>query len=440
MSKSIIGANAAIRYLKDYHSHVQYWHSVNPVYSLAYVDKPEHAKYIQEYAAEFPDSMIVARIQHPLDGGFHFPPEDKTIWHYVASPQNYHNDFGWLGRIENVILNVFNEPDGKADDATIQRLVEWMREYIPIAVQNGTKSVLFNWGKGQPRIFGGMMDARFGDVLKLAALYPELFYIGCHFYGPEDITESIRAYVSLCNNLKIKPLRVIGTEWGNDARVGGEIEAKWEISQIQHDLSEFVKSGVLVGVCRFQDGNSGGWEGYAIENDIPYKNEIKRAAQAGELEPVTTTPPTTIPQPKPVVNVPLDLGIPKTVIIQGSASWNLRVDADPNAATVGTVKVGESITIYPSTITSRVNNWYFVVRASAPAGESATGWIAYVLPVTAPLPTPPIVGNPTPIIPDTPPSVWARLYAAELKVAQAHYDLAQLYKQLDEETKLNKAA
>jgi len=307
MTKSLIGPNAAIRYLKDYHGHVNYWQGVNPAYALAYVDKREHAPYIQEYAAEFPNSMVVARIHHPLDGGFHLPAENGE--HYVATPQNYHNDLGWLGRTNNIILNVFNEPDGKADSPTIERLVDWFTEYIPIAAQNKTKSVLFNWGKMQPRIIGGRMDARFAEPLKIASLYPDLFWLGLHFYGPESVTEILQGYIALCAQIGIKPLRVIGTEWGNDDHLHGSEAAAWEIGQIKRELAPFIESGVVVGFNRFQDGNSGGWEGYATEDDKPYKDEIRRAAKAGEIaapdKRITwTVPVVTAPQPAPIPVVP----------------------------------------------------------------------------------------------------------------------------------------
>jgi len=294
--QSIIGPNSALRYLKSYNAHADYWHEVNPAYLLAYVDKKEHTSYIQDYAASFPDSMVVARIHHALDGGFHLKPTGPNDnRHYVASPEDYIKDYGFLGHISNVILNVFNEPDGFADDATIDRLISWFLEYIPLAVNSKTKSLLFNWGDRQPRIFGDMMDARYGGILKLAALYPELFYMGMHLYGPDDITQHLESYVKLCETLEIKPLRVIASEFGFDKTngaasgyksrgVGGGEYAAWQISQVQHDLSPYIKSGVLVGLNVFQEGNSGGWAAFDYENDDAYKKELKRAAQAGELD------------------------------------------------------------------------------------------------------------------------------------------------------------
>lgn len=40
--QSIIGSNAALRYLKAYDAHISYWHEVNPAYQVAYIDDPLH--------------------------------------------------------------------------------------------------------------------------------------------------------------------------------------------------------------------------------------------------------------------------------------------------------------------------------------------------------------------------------------------------------------
>lgn len=444
MTRSIIGTNAALRYLKSYTAHVDYWHDVNPAYQLAYVDKPEHTNYIQEYAAAFPDSMIVARIRHKLDGGFHLAPTGKDDnRYYVAAPVDYHRDFGFLGRIDNVVLSVMNEPNGFGSDDEINRLTRWMVDYIGIAVREKTKSVLFNWGDRQPRINESMMDNRFDIVLQLMSAHPELFFFGMHFYGPDDITQHIESYVTRCERIGIIPPRVIGSEFGYDKTdgaasgyksrgVGGGEYAAWQISQVKHDLAPYIKRGVLVGLNVFQEGNSGGWESFDYENDKPYKDEIKRAAQAGELMPMVTPPtPTPIPPPKPAVVIPAGLGVAKSIVIAGKASWNLRTDADIHAPEVGLVKVGEAITLYHSTVQPNGgSSWYYIERASAPAGESANGWLAYVLPVTGSLPNIP-----------APPSAYMRLYQAQLKVAQITHDLsqaqlelAQLYRELDNET------
>ena len=382
MTQSIIGPNAALRYLKAYHAHVDYWHEVNPAYLLAYVDKAEHIPYIQDYAASFSNSMVVARIHHDIDGGFHTKPTGPNDnRHYVSSPEEYHNAYGFLGRIPNVILNIMNEPDGYADDATIDRLIAWMLDYIPLAVASKTKSVLFNWGDRQPRIFGGMMDARFGGILKLAAIYPELFYIGMHTYGPDDITEHLESYVQLCKSLNIKPLRVIATEFGFDKTNGnasgyrsrgysGGAYAAWQISQVQHDLSPYIKSGVLVGLNVFQEGNSGGWDSFDIENDKAYKDEIKRASLAGELEPLPTKPPPPLNKPE-YMPAPFSVGHKYILQSEGGARTNVRRSPQVAADNVITAIDDKTVvTLYEETIVG-VDYWR---RLST--DTIADGWIS----------------------------------------------------------------
>jgi len=402
MTRSIIGPNAALRYLDAYNAHVTYWREVSPAYLLAYVDKPEHTPFIEQYAASFPDSMVVARIHHDLEGGFHLKPTGPgDNRHYISSPEEYHGAYGFLGRISNVILNIMNEPSGYEDDAIIDRLVAWMLEYIPLAVASKTKSVLFNWGDRQPRMFGGMMDARFGGILKLAAFYPELFYIGFHLYGPDDITEHLESYVQLCKTLEIKPLRVIGTEFGFDKTNGnasgyksrgysGGAFAAWQISQVQHDLSPYIKSGVLVGLNIFQEGNSGGWDSFDYENDEAFKKEIKRAALAGELEPMTTN--TTTPSYQPPA---FTAGEKYTLQVSDNASTNVRtspiVSIDNKVATL----TNHSIITVLEVKAVNIDYW---ARIKTAAGTE--GWISLRGGIVGFVPylEPPVIVDPPPVV------------------------------------------
>lgn len=319
MIQSIIGSNAALRYLKAYDAHISYWHEVNPAYQVAYIDDPLHIPYIREYAAALPRSMIIARIYHKLDGGFHLAPTGAgDTRHYVSSPTEYLGAYGDLGKMSNIILNVMNEPNANGSPDEMLRLVEWFIGYIPLAASIGCKSVLFNWADRNPQIINGMMDSQFDDVLKMMAVHPELFYMGMHFYGPDELTSHLESYVKRCEFLKIKPPKVIGTEFGLDSTGGTErgyksranykdIYAQWQEIQVKPStnpdnktLYDYVKSGVLGGVCTFQEGNSGGFDDFDFENDSAYKTEIKRAALAGEIN----VPSATIPTPPPVITPP----------------------------------------------------------------------------------------------------------------------------------------
>lgn len=403
--KSIIGPNAALRYIKAYQAHVDYWKEVNPTTALAYVDKPEHAVYIEQYAETFPDALIVARIKHDLDGGFHLKPAPPDENYYVSSPGNYHRKYGYLGRKKNIWLHVMNEPNGFGDDAEIDRLVRWMLEYIPLAIQEKTKSVLFNWGDRNPRIVAGLMDGRFDGVLQLMAEHPDKFIMGMHFYGPDEIVSHLESYVKRCERLGIVPPRVIGTEFSFDKHDGSVYNgykswpdwtsykyALWEIEQVEGPLAPYIKRGVLIGLHRFQEGNSGGWDNFDYENDKVLKDETKRAAQAGELQPMVL-PQTTAP--RPTVPAPANKGTATDITVEGSSSWNLRTTPETNGAKVGLIVPGETLKLYMTTTQPNGgHNWYFVERANAPAAESVSGWIAYVLPVVQP---PPVVVDPPPV-------------------------------------------
>lgn len=324
--QSIIGSNAALRYLKAYQAHVDYWREINPAYQVAYIDKPEHVPYIREYAAALPDTMIVARIWHPLDGGFHLAPTGAgDTRHYVSSPAEYLGAYGDLGKMSNIILHVMNEPNANGTPDEMLRLVEWMITYIPLAASMGCKSVLFNWADRNPQIINGMMDSQFDDVLKMMAVHPELFYMGLHFYGPDEITSTLDSYVKRCEDLKIDPPTVIGTEFGIDSVNGSstrgyrtwpnykDIYGGWLVTQVKPPvnpdnptLDKYIKSGVVGGLCIFGEAHAG-FTDFDFETDTGVKATLKKAALAGELAaptPAPTLPPSTPPSTPPPVTIP----------------------------------------------------------------------------------------------------------------------------------------
>lgn len=401
MSLSIIGPNTPIRYLKAYQAHVDYWREVNPAYALAMVDKPDHAVYIQQYAEAMPNTMVVARIHHDIDGGFHTKPTGPNdTRYYIADPTAYHQAYGWLGQVKNIILNIMNEPDGFSDDDTINRLVHWMVSYIGVATREKTKSLLFNWGDRQPRIIDGLMDGRFDIVLQLMSTHPELFYMGFHLYGPDVITEHLESYVKRCEKLGITPLRVIASEFGFDKTNGqqngyrsrgysGGMYAAWQIEQVQHDLAPYIKSGVLVGLNVFQDGNSGGWDAFDVENNKDYKDEIKRAALAGELEPVPTKPFLT------PVSKPADAASAIKIRVK-NAEINVRSGPSTDYTKADILSAGDEITLYQTPFKQDKSGgvWRWVDISTALGGWVCTDVLSYVditppPPVILPPPPPP---------------------------------------------------
>jgi len=205
-----------------------------------------------------------------------------------------------------------------------------MTDYIPLAAAIGCKSVLPNWADRNPKIVDGMMDGQYDNMLRLMAATPGVFYWGMHFYGPDEIVSHLDSYVARCKHIGIKPPTVIGTEFGIDSTGGTEhgyksrpnykdIYGQWMVVQVKpppppkdgeppkRTLSDHIKSGVLGGLCVFQEGNSGGFDDFDFENDKGVKDEIKRAALAGETAVPTIAPPqppTPPPAPPPPVPIP----------------------------------------------------------------------------------------------------------------------------------------
>lgn len=389
MEQCIIGPNAALRYLKAYYAHIGYWQDVNPAYALAYVDKDEHIPYILEYAAALPQTRIVARIQHPLDGGFHLKPTGKDDHReYTASPKDYHDKYGALGRIDNIILNVFNEPNGFASEAELKTLNRWFVDYIKYATISKTKSVLFNWADRNPRMINGMMDGVYDDSLKLMAEHPNLFYMGMHFYGPDEVVAHLDAYVERCKFLEITPPKVIGTEFGLDKTNGkesgyksrpeyrdGDKFARWEIEQVEGDLQPHIQSGVLVALLNFQEGNSGGWENFDTENDKAYKDEIKSAEKAGKL---TARKITTRPFLKPVPK-PEKARLPLRIYVQNT-SINVRSGPGTEYQDCGDlVKDQPAVIFEPTQMATDGTKWSWVEYLSVSEkalGMKLGGWIS----------------------------------------------------------------
>lgn len=404
-----------------------------------------------ELKKKYPSMRVIFR-NWPDDGN-HVLERYKLVYHRDVLGNLIVDDYSgcqrWLDDNQNYLLAGLTVlTDNESMRADLDVYSAWQAKIMDLAGAKGWSVAVGRFATGNPpKEQLPQLEKMFRTLLKWGELHcfsPNEYFSkdpsrnGGNIYRYKDATDYAKSIGAWPFPVNIGEFGLLFMDFGNrldpyvgfkDNRVGqgGAASASFTIAQWK---AWYKNEGV--DVCIFCWGGDGSpqWERCRIDNDDSFLKTLLAAAANGELETVTTTPVT--PIPKPAVNVPLDLGIAKTVIIQGSASWNLRTDADPAAPEVGLVKVGESITIYPSTITSRVNNWYYVERATAPAGESATGWIAYVLPVTAPLPTPPvIVDNPPPATPQ--PTIWARVAEAELKVAQAHLELARLYRELDSE-------
>lgn len=297
---SIIGYNAHIRYMQNYEQFVATSQRIAPAYNLAYVDSAPHLSYAKLFA-DSQAGQTVIRLWHSLDGAFfQKPTAPGDTRYYIVSPQDYLDAYGAYAT-GKMILNVLNEPNGFAETSDTMRRVTWMSELLTIAARRKLQLVVYNWGDRHPEMIGDQWSGADDDILKIMANYPDLFYMGMHLYGPDDIADHLAGYVKRCETLKIVPNRVIVTEYGLDSTGGaengyksrkwtGKQYADWQIGQVKGALKPFIDSGVLVGLCTYCVGNSGGWANFDVETDSEYFTTIEAAVKAGELAPLTTKP------------------------------------------------------------------------------------------------------------------------------------------------------
>jgi hypothetical protein len=131
-----------------------------------------------------------------------------------------------------------------------------------------------------------MWDVRWHGILKRAAIYPDLFKIGMHLYGPDGVSKELEAYVKTCEHIGIKPIEVVATEFGLDAvadsklngnrsrGIIGKTYATWMSVAANGELAPFIKSGVLVGACVFTWSRHPDWVNFDVEFDTDWQDAI----------------------------------------------------------------------------------------------------------------------------------------------------------------------
>ena len=315
------GFNVHLRYMKDYGKFMQRMTALQPAVLTVMVDDQEPGKedqtvYIKALADALPKTLIVARVKHRMDGGYHTKP--RTVPDYwVASPTNFLNKWGHLGR-DNMTLYALNEPSGKVNDAeTIDRLVRWCVEVMGEAAKRGISLTLPNFGTGLPDLgLTGQWDYTFDPILKSLSQYRQLHYIGLHEYLPGEPYRVGRLMFMMgrCQTLNIEPPKIIITEFGvdddgsGDKRNGyksrgwsGDFYMRTLADTYKRTYSSFVGSGKIVGTCLFSYGNSGGWDSFDVENDQSFFDTLQTLVNSGGLtptKPIPVQPPET-PKPEP---------------------------------------------------------------------------------------------------------------------------------------------
>lgn len=322
MTPSILGLNFSIDHTADVAKRDTFHNALAPAYSVAMIDAAKDKSRIRKVELDYPDTTIIGRIWHRTQGGFHLKPtgkgdEDKE---FVASPEDVADEMGDLGIANKSWAYVLNEPMGKSEDTSgdeIQdRLFRWNARWMDKSIIQKRRSVMFNWGDREPQIINGMWHERQWGLLKRMAIYPNLFMIGMHFYGPDDVRPHLDAYLKTCEKIGIDPLRVLGTEFGVDTDAGsatngyrsrgwtGEQFGQWIEKTITTELAPYIKSGVLAGLQLFTWSKHPDWSAFDVTDDLGLQDYLKDAKKRGVFDIILT------PAPKPKLSNSLYVTFP----------------------------------------------------------------------------------------------------------------------------------
>lgn len=317
------GYNIHLRYVKDIGKLYERMAATRPAVCVVMVDaktrpdQEDQTPYIQQFAARYPDTLIVARVKHDHDAGFHTPPQnDPQNRPYIASPNDFLNEWGHLGR-NNMTLYALNEPlaNEETTDADVERLMLWCVTTITEAVRRGISLTVGNFGMGQPALNKALTewDTRFDPLLILLSKYRDTIFLGLHEYGPDEpfAWGRINFMLKRCEELKIPPPRVVITEFGVDATAStrnGYKAREWSGDYYMRRLIDvynriympLIDKGIVKGTCLFSYGNSGGWQSFDVENDAAFFETLDTALKAGSFKskPVEIPTPTPTPQPE----------------------------------------------------------------------------------------------------------------------------------------------
>lgn len=332
MSVQPFGFNIHLRYVKDIGKLHERMRTFKPSVCVVMVDdnpppKEDQTVYIQEFAARYPQTLIVARVKHDHDAGYHLPPShNPDNREYVASPTDFLNKWGHLGR-NNMTLYALNEPHAseKTTDADVQKLIKWCTDVVEQAVQRGVSVTIGNFGMGQPALNAALneWDSRFDPLLILLSKYRDSVFLGAHEYGPEEPFQWGRLLFMMarCRKLGIQPPRMVITEFGVDATTdkrngykarewSGDFYMRQMVDVYKHVYMPLVDQGVVKGTCLFSYGNSGGWQSFDVEDDKAFFDTLETVIGSGSLKPTRPIPPITTPDTPPPPPTPAPIPTP----------------------------------------------------------------------------------------------------------------------------------
>jgi len=419
-----------------------------------------------EIKKKYPNMRVIFR--NWPDDGIHAIDKYKLVTHRDAFGNLIVDDFSgcqrWLDDNQNYLLAGLTVlTDNESMRADLDVYSEWQAKIMDLAGAKGWSVAVGRFSTGNPpKAQLPQLEKMFRTLFKWGDLHcfsPNEYFSkdptrnGGNIYRYADATAYAKSIGAWPFPVNIGEFGLLVMDAGGrldpyagfkDSKVGlgGAASASFTIAQWK---AWYKNEGV--DVCLFCWGGDGTpkWERCRIDNDDAFLKILLAAAAYGELEPMTTTPPTAIPSTVPAYQPDtFTAGMSYRLKTPGSF---INIRTSPTGDVVGQVDDGSIIVVYEEQ-KALSEFWRRITVGDLNGWISMQGGNVHLNPYL-PSVTPPVISDPvqipTPVIVDVPttnptPTIWSRIYAAQLKVAQAHLELAQLYRELDSENQVNKAA
>jgi hypothetical protein len=211
-------------------------------------------------------------------------------------------------------------------------------------------------------------------VSPVVTQYRDQHDLGLHEYLPGGNTDRVGRFtrvLALCHKYNIRLPRIIITEWGVDSDNGepaklGYKARGWsaqhylnELMRVYKDVYEpWVQAGVIVGMCLFSYGDSGGWEAFDVSRDVEFINGLNI------FKLLRTNEPAPAPQPDPRPVVTISGWKAATVKKMLASSMNVRATPSTASEVIGTLKLNDKVNV--------VRGWAHIELSDGRKGQKHT--------------------------------------------------------------------
>lgn len=337
-----------------------------------------------ELLKRYPAMRVIYR-SYPDDGN-HALVKYKLITHRDAFGNLILDDatgaYRWIADNEAALragLTVLTDNESVRDDMDVYAL--WQSVIMDECAKHGWKVAVGRFAVGNPREAD---YARMATMWRSLARHHPLHTWSPNEYLPPNLADAggmLGRY-----KLGIAAAKAIGA-WPFDVSIGeyavvyrhggGTLDADagykdsrigWSGKQAARFLIDQWKTtykpdGVDCAVYCYGDSDGGRWARFRVDNDGGFMDELKQAAQSGELEPIPMAVET-LPVPAFKLNTVYVIDVPGAFV-------NMRETAALTGKVVGTVQEGDTVLVEDQKL---VNNDYW--RKISVVGTSLTGWVS----------------------------------------------------------------